>query len=157
MDCFSETPKDIFDVWPICVNHFISGNWFESIYSSLKFTVNPSPTFWDKLFEAQHMINKCDNHMHILFIPYWISCLDESMSILINKFKCLVFIFYSCKPRLKGYEYHTISCGESGIIYGWYIDKKKYHPSPRGRPGFDISSNMKTVGPMLPAWFTNQL
>ena len=41
---FSETPIDIFGGCSICVNQFMSGNQFEIICSTLKFTAPPPPS-----------------------------------------------------------------------------------------------------------------
>ena len=59
--------------------------------------------------------------MQKIFILYWISCLDESMYLCMNKSTCPGFFFYRRKPYPKGNEYHTIFCGESGIMYVWEI------------------------------------
>ena len=66
-----------------------------------------------------------------------------------NKFTCPGFVFCPRKPHPKGNKYHTICCGESGILYGWVIVEGRDHPIPMGRPEFDTSPNMKTVGLML--------
>ena len=42
-DYFSVTPIDIFSVCSIHLNQFISGNWFDSICSALKFPSKPPP------------------------------------------------------------------------------------------------------------------
>ena len=66
-----------------------------------------------------------------------------------NKFACPGFVFCPRKPHPKGNEYHTIYWGESGIMYGWEIVEGRDHPIPMGRPEFETSPNMKTVGLML--------
>ena len=63
------------------------------------------------------MIVAWNGHMNVL-IPSWISCLDEYISVWMNKFTCAGFIFCPHKPHTKSNKYHTIFCGESGIIYG---------------------------------------
>ena len=83
--------------------------------------------------------------MQRIFIQSWISCLDESMSAWINKFACPGFVFCPRKPHPKGNEYHTICCGESGIVYDWETVEGRDHPIPMGRPEFETSTNMKTV------------
>ena len=52
-------------------------------------------------------------------------------------------------PHPKGNEYQTICFGESGIMYGWDIFEGRDHTITMGRPEFDTSPNMKTVGLML--------
>ena len=95
------------------------------------------------------MIVACNGHTQIIFIPYWISCLYESMSAWMNKFTCPGFVFFPCKPHPKGNEYHTICCGESGIMYGWEIVEMRDNPITMGWPESDKNPNMNTVGLML--------
>ena len=52
-------------------------------------------------------------------------------------------------PHPKVNEYHTICCGESGIMYIWDIIEVRNHPIPIEQPEFETSPNMKTVGIML--------
>ena len=75
---FSDTPIDLFSMCSIRVNHFISGNWFDSICSALKFTSKPPPPhpFRDKFDEIIYMINSWNDYMKRFFIPSWILCLD---------------------------------------------------------------------------------
>ena len=87
--------------------------------------------------------------MQIIFILSQISCLDESMSVWMNKLTCPRFVFYPRKPHPKGNEHHTICCGESGIIYGWQIVEVRDHRIPMGQPEFQTSLNMKKVVLML--------
>ena len=71
------------------------------------------------------------------------------MSVWMNKLTCPGFVFCPRKPLTKGNGYHTICCGESGIMYGLEIVEGMDHPIPMGRPEFEISPNMKAVGIML--------
>ena len=95
------------------------------------------------------MIVAWNGHTERIFITSWISCLDESMSVWMNKFTCLGFVFCPCRIHPKGNQYHTICCGESGIMYGWYIVQGMDYLIPMGRPEFQTSPNMKTVRLML--------
>ena len=72
-----------------------------------------------------------------------------NLSIHMDKFMCPGFVFCTCKPHIKENEYHTICYGESGIMYGWEIVEGRDHPIPMGRPAFETSPNMKTVGLVL--------
>ena len=71
------------------------------------------------------------------------------MSMRMNKFMRPGFIFCPRKPHPKCNEYHTICCGESGIMDGWDIVEVRDHPIPMGRAEFETSPNIKTVGLML--------
>ena len=64
------------------------------------------------------MIVAWNGHIKIIFTPSWISYLDEYMSVWMKKFTYPGFVFCPCKTNTKGNYYHTICCGESGIIYG---------------------------------------
>ena len=92
------------------------------------------------------MIVAWNGHIKIIFTPSWISYLDEYMSVWMKQFTCPGFVFCPCKTNTKGNDYYTICCGESGIIYGGDIVEGRDHPTPMGRPEFDTSPNMKTVG-----------
>ena len=66
-----------------------------------------------------------------------------------NKFMCPDFFLCPCQPNPKGNEYHTICCGESGILYGWEIVQVRDHTIPKGRSEFETITNMKTSGIMF--------
>ena len=66
--------------------------------------------------------------MRETFIPSWVSCLDESMSIWFNRYTCPGWIFCPQKPHPFGNEYHTIACGFSGIMYAVKLWEGKDHP-----------------------------
>ena len=67
-----------------------------------------------------------------IFISYWISCLDEYMSVWMNKFMCLGSVFCTLKPHPNVNKYHTICYGESGIMYGWEIVEVRDNLIPMG-------------------------
>ena len=71
------------------------------------------------------------------------------MSVWMNKFTCLGFVFFSIKPNPKGNKYHVIYCGEIGFVYSWDIVEGRDHLIPMGRPQFKTSPNMKIVGLMI--------
>ena len=81
-----------------------------------------------------------------IFIPSWISCLDKSISVWTDKLTFQGFVFYTRKNHTKGNKYHTICCGEIGILYDWDIGEGRNHPIPMGRTEFETSPNMKTGG-----------
>ena len=68
----------VFSRFSIRVSQFMSGNCFENICSDLKFTATPPPIFWDNLYEVLQMIVAWKVHRKKVFVPYWISWLDES-------------------------------------------------------------------------------
>ena len=58
-----------------------------------------------------------NDNMNEVYIPSWISCLDESMSIWLSKYSCPGWVFCLRKPHPYGNEYHTISDGNTNIMY----------------------------------------
>ena len=83
---FWERSIAIFEGAPIRLNIFMAGNRFENIITALLFTDLPSPYFKDKLFGILRMIFAWNYHIKGVFIPSWVSFLDESISICNNKF-----------------------------------------------------------------------
>ena len=81
-----------------------------------------------------------------MFIPSWISCLDEYIFIWINRFACSGFVFLPLNGHTKGNKYHTICCDKSGILYDLGVVEGRDHLIPMGIPKFNKSPNMKTVG-----------
>ena len=72
-----------------------------------------------------------------------------------NKFTWPVFFLWPCKPHPKDNKYHTIFCGDIGIMHKWDIVEGRYHKIPMGRPQLKTSPNMKTVEIMI--WLTREL
>ena len=66
-----------------------------------------------------------------------------------NKFASPVFFLCPRKPHPKVNRYHAICCGEIVIICVCEIVEVRDRPISMGRPKFDTSHNMKTVGLML--------
>ena len=66
-----------------------------------------------------------------------------------NKFTFSGFFICACTPHSKDNEYHTLSCGEIGIIHGWDIFKGSHRLIPMGIPNFETSPYKKTTGIML--------
>ena len=74
------------------------------------------------------MIKMWNENIKNVFIPSWISCLDESMSPWLNKFTCPGWVWCPRKPWPFGNEYHSICCGLSGIMFGIEIIQGKDRP-----------------------------
>ena len=68
------------------------------------------------------------------FIPSWVSYLYESISIWTNQFTFPGWMFVPRKPYPKGNEYHSICCGDSRILYRWWLVEGKDRPKELGRP-----------------------
>ena len=52
------------------------------------------------------------------------------MSVWIYKSTRPGFVFIPLNPHKNGNKYHTIFCGESGIMYGWEIFEGRDHLIP---------------------------
>ena len=86
-------------------------------------------------------------NMNDNFIPGYMNCLDESMSMWTNKFTCPGFMFVPCKPWPFGNEYHTVCCCSSGIMWGIDLVEGKDHPQQLRIQQYDNFGS--TVGLLL--------
>ena len=127
---------------------------FESILSSLELTDRSPPSYKDQFWEVRQILDELNQNMKYKFSPSWVSCLDESMSKWVGKFTCPSFMCVPWKPWPLGNEYHTISCGRSGILYSLEIVEGKDEPKQAAPKEF--SSLGKTVDLLLrltrPIW-----
>jgi hypothetical protein len=80
------------------------------------------------------------------FLPSWVSCLDESMSAWISRWTCPGWVFYPQKPHPFGNEYHSICCGDSGIMYQIELVEGQDAASANTQPHSDKG---RTVGLLL--------
>ena len=118
-----------------------------AVLSALTFTDIPSPTFIDKFWEVRQMIEAWGMNMKDNFIPGYMNCLDESMSMWTNKFTCPGFMFIPCKPWPFGNKYHTICCCSSGVMWGIDLVEGKDCPPQLGIQQYDNLGSM--VGLLL--------
>ena len=132
---------------PLCLSIWMTQTRFGAILSALAFTNNPSPTFINKFWEVWQMIETWGMNMKDNFIPGYMNCLDEGMSMWTNKFTWPGFMFIPCKPWLIGNEYHTICCCSSGIMWGIDLVEGKDHPPQLGIQQYDNFGS--TVGLLL--------
>ena len=120
---------------------------FEAILSALAFTNIASPTFIDKFWEVWQMVKVWGMNMKDNFIPGYMNCLDESMSVWTNKFTCPGFMFIPHKPWPFGNEYHTVCCCSLGIMWGIDLVEGKDCPQQLGIQQYDNLGS--TVGLLL--------
>ena len=66
---------------PFSMGLYMSGYRFDQITSALRFTMRGPPTLMGRFNQVRYLIKACNDHMKIIFIPGWILCLDESMSL----------------------------------------------------------------------------
>ena len=66
---------------PSRLGHYMNGYRFDQITSATRFTMREPPTWKDRFHQVNYFIKAFNDHINIIFIPDWISCLDESMSL----------------------------------------------------------------------------
>ena len=128
-DFFTDALITLLHGAPICLSVYMSGWRFNNILKALSFTSDDAPPFKDKFWEIRRLIKEWNDHMKEVFMPSWVSCLDESISPWTNKFTCPGFILCPCKPHNKGNEYHFICCSLSHLMFAIDLrEGKKDHP-----------------------------
>ena len=88
------------------------------------------------------MIDKWNNRMTEIFNPSWFSCLEDSMVILITSWTFTGWMIIKRKHHPFGTDYHTISCGKSGISYAMQIVEGK--DNSKELPGDPTNATGKT-------------
>ena len=81
------------------------------------------------------------------FVPGYVNCLDESMSIWTNKFTCPGFMFVPHKPWPVGNKYHMVCCCTSGVMWGIDLVERKDRPIALGQQEYNNMGS--TVGLLL--------
>ncbi len=127
-DYWSLKPISPFEGAPYRMNEYMSHKRFEEILSHFSFTSKDPPSYRDKFWEIREMIKIWNTHMDEIFIPSWVSCLDESMSSWHNKYTCPGFVYCPRKPHPFGNEFHDICCSECNIVYQIELVEGKDHP-----------------------------
>ncbi len=94
------------------------------------------------------MLTAFKKHFANTFVPSWIACLDESMSIWNSRWTCPGWVFCPRKPHPQGNEYHTICCGETGILFDFEVVEGRDRPTQLGRPEYEVEHG-KTGGLLL--------
>jgi hypothetical protein len=147
-DFWSVAPTNIFDNASFRLNHLMSRDRFDSILKPLGYTICPAPDYPDRFHEVREMIEAWNENMQNNFKPGHIVCLDESMSTWTNMHTCPRFMFVPRKPWPFGNEYHTVCCGNTGIMFAMEIVEGKDAPQSRQYQEFDDLGG-KTVGLLL--------
>ena len=140
-DFWSMKPIELYEGAPYRLNDLMTLARFESILKALTLTKETAPPYKDRFWEVREMIQSWNEHMQKKFVPSWVSCLDESMSIWFNRYTCPGWVYCPRKPHPYGNEYHTICCGLSGIMYSMEIVEGK--DRPKDKP---IDPNDRLVG-----------
>ena len=106
----------------------MAGWKFERITFCLRLTVRDPPAYRDKFHEVRDLIAAWNDHMREVFIPGWVSCVDESMPIWTSNWTCPGFMFVPRKPHPMGNEYHSSCCGQSEIMFAVELVEGKDAP-----------------------------
>jgi hypothetical protein len=127
-DFFSSEPVSLEAGAPYRLTQFMAGYRFQQIMSCLTITTS-KPTQTDRFWEMRNLIAAWNQNMQDRYVPSWVSCLDESMSIWNMKWTCPGFVFCPRKPHPVGNEYHTIADGLTTILYAAEIVMGKDTPA----------------------------
>jgi hypothetical protein len=112
---------------PYRLTQFMPGYQFKQIMSCLTITkITPDNT--DRFWEMRLLISAWNKNMQDIYVPSWVSCLDESMSIWNMRWSCPGYVFCPRKPHPVGNEYHTIADGFTTILYATEIVMGKDKP-----------------------------
>ena len=125
----------------------MSGHQFENTIKALTYTNIPKPPFIDKFHEVRQMIDAFNKHMMEIFVPSWVPCIDESMSIWTSKWTCPGWMFVPRKPHDMGNKYHSVCCSMSGIM--WAIKLVYGKDTLPQRERAEHAEKGKTVGLLL--------
>ena len=66
---------------PFHFNHLMSHRRFEAIIKYLKFTSTPALAYKAPFHCVEELVNAFNKYTQRAFVPSWIACLDESMSV----------------------------------------------------------------------------
>ncbi len=133
---------------PYNFKDFMSKKRFSTITRELRLTNNAPPTYRDRFWEVREIIKSWNDHMADIFVPAWALCLDESMSIWHSMYTCPGWVFCPRKPHPFGNEYHSMCCGESGVMLNVEMVEEKDRPRELGQCEFEDRGG-KTVGLLL--------
>ena len=137
-----------FDGPPFRLNDLMSGRRFDEILRVHKTYSQITPQFKDRFHPVRQFLDAWNENMADHFVPSWVVCLDESMSLWTNMFTCPGFVFCPRKPWETGNEYHTIACGLTSIIFHMELVEGKDRPSQLP-PLQYVDRGGKTVGLLL--------
>ncbi len=120
---WSKNPVSMFEGAPFRLNLVMSLKWYREIMAGMRFTAVPPPTiktdgFLDRFHEVHYMIEMFNQYYAENYHPSWLNCLDESMSLWLNKF-CPGYMCVPRKPHPFGNEYHSIANEDEGKPIMW--------------------------------------
>jgi roadblock/LC7 domain-containing protein len=138
---------------PLRLRGFMARTRFEEIIAALRLTDQPLPAYKDGFFQVWQMIKAWNKTMSDNFIPSWINLIDELMVAWTTKYSCPGWMVVPRKPHPLGNKYHSICCGQTGIMYGIELVEGKDRPPQLG-PKMYVEKG-ETVGLLL--WITKPI
>ena len=132
---------------PYNFNLLLSKARFLLITKHLSFCSSTPPAFRDKFWRVREMINVWNRNMAEVFSCSWVACLDESMSLWLNRWTCPGWTFVPRKPWSMGNEYHSMCCGMTSIMFA--IDLVEGSDRPKELPSLDPDKKGPTVSLLL--------
>ncbi len=151
-DWWLTAPINMMQGAPFRLNLFITRKRFDEIMSALKYTnKEPPTTFVDCFHEVRQMIEALNEHYATEYSPSWLSCIDESMNVWLNKF-CPGFMSLPRKPHPFGNEYHSIADDNKGWFIMWRIrlmEGKDWPRLPNGQVAFPTKWEQKGYDKMV--------
>jgi Transposase IS4 len=124
----------------------MSRNRFEDILTAISYTTNETNNE-DRFWEVREMLTSWNKNMADNFRPSGMSCLDESMSVWSNMYRCPGFMYVPRKPHPFGNKYHSVACGKSRLMY--QVELVEGKDAPRGASKEFDDRGGKTVGLLL--------
>ena len=134
---WSRSEVDMKEGAPYRLNQFMSLNRFEEILANLRLTDLPPPPYVDPFHEVRQCITSWNDNMSLVFVPSWMSCLDESMMVWYTKF-APGFMVVPRKPHPFGNEFHSICCCSCMIMYMVEMVEGKDRPKELGKPKHEV-------------------
>jgi hypothetical protein len=154
-DWWSTTAVSMYSGAPFRFHDYMTRSRFEDILQALRYTTQ-QPTNDDRFYEVREMVDCWNKNMAKNFRPSYINCLDESMSPWSNVYRCPGYMYVPRKPHPFGNEYHSVACGQSGLMWGVEMVEGKDQPKNSTKDYEDRGG--KTVGLLLrltkPFWYS---
>ncbi len=132
---------------PLKLSTYMPRRRMELIDHHISITDRQAPSYTDRFWEVRQLLDEWQRNMKEIFYPSWALCLDESMSIWMNRYTCPGWVFCPRKPHPFGNEYHTICCAETGILFDFEIVEG--NDRPREMPAAEFADKGKTAGLLL--------
>ncbi len=95
----------------------------------MRFMDDDSPHFEEKFHKVRKMIKLYNDYYSQYYSPSWISCLDESMSLLMDF--APGFICIPRKPHPFGNKYQSIYNGDQGCPILWHTEMVEGKDCPK--------------------------